>query len=135
MLESTFPFYSSTRVHPPSSLGNGYHLPGQVWHGQNCSVRLSYTSAVGACRWTSFRHRDVSHSRVGLPNQQGVREILQVFARTQGKGLMTIVNVNFGGQSLPSRVLGFHEKISLFTLFNVPALVATCSTIRFDLVK
>ena len=59
---------------------HGRHMSGQVGNGQNGGVRARYSAAARACGRPSFRASHVSYARIGLPNKQGVRALLQVHA-------------------------------------------------------
>lgn len=81
---SSSSIHSTTRMYSASCARNGYPLPGQVRYGKDGGIRVGHPSAVGTHGKRSVRAGYVPHSRVGLPDQQGVRTVLEVHAKHQG---------------------------------------------------
>ena len=80
-------FPSPEWVHSPGRFGHGRFVPGQVGYGKNGRFRFGHPSAVGASWWKCVRHCHVPHPRIGLPDLQRVRAILQVHGLHEGKPL------------------------------------------------
>lgn len=70
----------TTRMYPTSNPRHGHHLSSKIWNGKDGRFRFGNSSAIAASRRGSFGFGYVPHSWIGLPNQQGIRAFLQVFA-------------------------------------------------------
>lgn len=73
-------------MHTSGCAGHGHTVPSQVWYGQDRCVRSGNTATAGdLCGESRTGACHVPHTRVGLPDQQGVRALLQVHAPDQGE--------------------------------------------------
>ena len=71
-------------MHPAGRARHGHPVPGQVRDGQDRRLRASHPAADRAAGWAGVRARNVPHQGARLPDQQRVREVLQVHVRHQG---------------------------------------------------
>lgn len=72
-------------MHPAGGAGHGHPVPGQVGDGQDGRLRPGNPAADRAAGRPGLRARHVPHQGARLPDQQGVREVLQVHVGHQGE--------------------------------------------------